>query len=463
MSHKLVILGLFIYRILNSILLSTFFDPDEYWQLYEPAFHLFTNGKLGYLTWEWREGVRSWIYPAFISYLWRLIPTKNKVLIVKIVTGIISALIDIFTLKLATKRNEKTSALKILPLIVFNWFNFCYVNRALSNQLEALMVLLSFYFFNTGLPFYLFLGASFLIRPTAIVPLIFLIISKPRKYLPSIAALGIFLAIQFFVDSHFYKRAIFSGLNFFKVNVLQGISLHYGVNNPLYYLACLPAIFTTETPNILVNLWNSQDRSPKGVLILTLIFYSLLSHKEIRFIMPLVPLFFSLAGQKFQISSRMSALYIGLNILMIGYFGFLHQRGAISLSNYLSDAKVDITGRILTLMPCHSTPHIGYIQNDRITIDFISCEPPLGLDRTEKSLYQDDSHKAYENYPISLVKFVKPNLHNHLIFYEEPYLISLIKEMGYQQRASFFNGIYNPHWWKKGRILLFSKVNEQEK
>lgn len=43
---------IFLFRIFNSLLLQTYFDPDEYWQALEVAHHGAFG--YGYLTWEWR-------------------------------------------------------------------------------------------------------------------------------------------------------------------------------------------------------------------------------------------------------------------------------------------------------------------------------------------------------------------------------------------------------------------------
>ena len=453
MVSKSIVFGLFVYRIVNSLILSTFFDPDEYWQLYEPAIHLVTGGSRGYLTWEWREGIRSWIYPAIIGLLWKLFPPASRVLVVKIFTGVVSALIDIYTLKLVDKTSQKSKDLEILVLITFNWFNFCYVDRALSNQLESLFVLFSWYFFNSNI-FFLFMGLAFLVRPTAIIPLISPLLFKPRRFFTALITIFLFLFFQFLFDSYFYNKAIISSLNFLKVNVIQGISLHFGTNNLFYYLLCLPAIFTTLTPDVIYGIYTSQDRMAKTSVISTLILYSLLPHKEIRFIMPLVPLLFSLNNGR--IVKKGLKMYVTFNILLIAYFGILHQRGSISIARYLSHGNVE--GRVMVLMPCHSLPHDGFIQNNRLSIDFITCEPPLGLDKQERISYQDDTDKAYKNYPHSLVEFVDTNRDDHLVLFENLQLLLLLQQMGYRKRTSFFNGFYNPDWRRRGNILMLSRT-----
>ncbi|KAG5440764.1 hypothetical protein PCK2_000200, partial [Pneumocystis canis] len=57
-------------RFFVALTSKTFFQPDEYWQSLEPA-HQFVYG-YGYLTWEWRKGIRDVAHPAawvFSTYI----------------------------------------------------------------------------------------------------------------------------------------------------------------------------------------------------------------------------------------------------------------------------------------------------------------------------------------------------------------------------------------------------------
>ena len=65
-----LLLGLIIFRWINALLVRTQFDPDEYWQLLEPARWL-VYGE-GWLTWEWMPPIalRSWLHPLLFSLPW---------------------------------------------------------------------------------------------------------------------------------------------------------------------------------------------------------------------------------------------------------------------------------------------------------------------------------------------------------------------------------------------------------
>lgn len=65
--------GLLCFRVLNSLAISTFFNPDEFWQSLEVAHNL--SFGYGYLTWEWKEGLRSYLHPLIYSFVYAVITT----------------------------------------------------------------------------------------------------------------------------------------------------------------------------------------------------------------------------------------------------------------------------------------------------------------------------------------------------------------------------------------------------
>ena len=62
---------LLVIRLISVYVVQTYYVPDEYWQSLEVA-HNIAFG-YGYLTWEWKEGIRSYIYPLIIAGLYKLL------------------------------------------------------------------------------------------------------------------------------------------------------------------------------------------------------------------------------------------------------------------------------------------------------------------------------------------------------------------------------------------------------
>ena len=71
----ILLLGLFL-RIGAALRFPNTFHADEIFQTQEPA-HRLAYG-YGVVTWEWRRGVRSWVYPAFLAGVMRATEWMGK-------------------------------------------------------------------------------------------------------------------------------------------------------------------------------------------------------------------------------------------------------------------------------------------------------------------------------------------------------------------------------------------------
>ncbi|KAK4479431.1 hypothetical protein RD792_014945 [Penstemon davidsonii] len=72
--NKIFVLCL-VTRIINSLLVQTYFNPDEHWQALEVA-HRITFG-YGYLTWEWKKSLRSYLHPVLFAALYKVLAYFN--------------------------------------------------------------------------------------------------------------------------------------------------------------------------------------------------------------------------------------------------------------------------------------------------------------------------------------------------------------------------------------------------
>lgn len=66
------------FRVLNAALTRTFFQADEFWQALEPAH--WKAFKYGELTWEWKFGVRSYMFPMIFELTYRLVSLSAVIL-----------------------------------------------------------------------------------------------------------------------------------------------------------------------------------------------------------------------------------------------------------------------------------------------------------------------------------------------------------------------------------------------
>ena len=99
--------GLFLFRLSNALSITTLLFPDEWWQFGEVA-HKVVYGS-GYLTWDWRAGIRSYLFPLPLILLLKMAKTTRigEEWIVRngcrLVMAGWMALTDFYTVKLAGK------------------------------------------------------------------------------------------------------------------------------------------------------------------------------------------------------------------------------------------------------------------------------------------------------------------------------------------------------------------------
>lgn len=215
------------------------------------------------------------------------------------------------------------------------------------------------------------------------------------------------------VDSWYYGTLAFTPLNFVTTN-LSSVSLFYGSSSWKYYLQQgIPILCGTSLPFVIqaslkTVLHNGPPKIKRmiGLIIWTTGAYSLVGHKEWRFIHPLLPVLHilgaiamvdyhdfygrALGGQRGRTSylpfiSKMRAshfLVFAANILPLLYLMFAHSRAQISVMHYLRSLDPIETHSIGFIMPCHSTPWQAYLHRPSLAADgrlwALGCEPPLG-------------------------------------------------------------------------------------
>lgn len=110
-------LFLWIFRLANSFIVSSYIDPDEFWQSLEPAHRLVFG--YGYLTWEWRRGnaIRSWLFPLLFASTYKLLQLFGLddnygwlVSAPKLIQSLIATLLDYYTILLGIKHFGSSSS-----------------------------------------------------------------------------------------------------------------------------------------------------------------------------------------------------------------------------------------------------------------------------------------------------------------------------------------------------------------
>lgn len=314
-------------------------------------------------------------------------------------------------------------------VIVTSWFWFYTASRTLTNTLEAALttIALSYFPWNYGQEGTAFLWpvviAAF-IRPTAIIPWAPLCLHHIKKsnysavelifkrYIPIVLLVG---GIIVGIDSFFYERLIFTPIEFFRVNVIEGIGEFYGKHPWYWYLNVgLPTVLGIGTiPFVFAavqTLRHYKAYEERLVLLssvaITLTVYSVLPHKEFRFLLQILPICLYISTdflRRWSNSASSILLWISALTLLIGnavpaaYLSFVHQKGTLDVMTSLRTLSNDFkqeTGhdaKIFFLMPCHSTPGYSHLHTNA-TLRYLSCEPNFA----HESNYVDEADQFYK-------------------------------------------------------------------
>lgn len=537
---KLFILIFFI-RLINAFTLQTYFQADEYYQCLEPA-HNFVYG-YGYITWEWKERLRSSIHPwlyalgySFVGENRQLIEYMPKII------GAVIASIGEFYLYYFVKRYEECNVerrmvLKVeqkegmppneskmtkvkessephdlawvtLWLSLLNPFNWYVSTRSFSNNLETTLTIVALYYWpwnqvdgkihNRNWYTSLACGiVSCIIRPTnALIwlPLgIWLLVNMHKqisyKWIAfSLLEIVLLFAANTYLDYIFYGELTFPIYNFLNFNVIRNLSIFYGVAPWHFYIfQAVPLMMMLYLPLLVLGIYKSIKLNI--MLITSLIYligFSTIQHKEFRFIMPLQPLMMYYASKGYHSLQIKYFIIPGifLNMAIAIFFSNINERGVIDLTNYIAQNLLQSGNYINNninndaaypqfglIMPCHSTPWQSKMHNPDLNAWFLTCEPPLHLERPsleEVKMYRDESDQFYDDPEKFLRQHILVEngkvdralgLPEYIAIFE-PLQEVIEKEMGhkYVEIHRFFNSLF--HWdeRRRGDIILYKRI-----
>lgn len=253
-----------------------------------------------------------------------------------------------------------------------------------------------------------------------------------------------------------FDQLIFTPFLFFKVNVVNSISLFYGVHTWHWYLSQgIPVIFTTFLPLLAYGYWciyhdkviYQRCKSLLHLCLWVIIIYSLLPHKEFRFLFPLVPILFMVVAFGIQRTpvhwrKRILSFLVLTQMPLALYLSLWHQRGVIDVMLWLRTQPVQSLG---VLMPCHSTPWTSILHKD-IPMWFLTCEPPLNeTSIDEADLFYIDPKAYLENLK---------DWPSHLVMFEQLHLNTYFETKGYRECNRFFNSHFHEDARRKGDVLV---------
>lgn len=276
---------------------------------------------------------------------------------------------------------------------------------------------------------------------------------------------GTVLAANIAIDTRIYtgvwdlSKMVLTPFNFIKVNVLQSISVIYGVHPWHWYFSQgVPVVLTTFLPFSVYGYQkskvNASNRLVGHLVLYVLGVYSLLSHKEFRFIFPIVPLLLIFAAKGLQsVPSRWKRVaclvLVGTQLPMAIYLSLWHQRGVMDAMLWVREHKPTSVG---ILMPCHSTPWQSVVHAPEVDMWFLTCEPPLYDDAL------DEADQFYTD-PAGFLRDMERPWPAALLMFDSllPSVQPLLDARGYHVCARFFNTHFHDDRRRRGDVLAFCR------
>ena len=375
-----------------------------------------------------------------------------------------------------------------------------------------------------------------ILRPTNVLiwaTITFSLIGRgmPFKKIFELAQAGIIfggsvLAASAALDKHFYGDWVFPQLKFVEFNLVQSLAVFYGKNRVDYYFTeGLPLLLTTALPFTAIGLYNAlrppqtkQTQSSEAArtktiesilaytVVTSVIALSLIGHKEVRFLYPLLPLLHLLAANPilnfFEFNARppkipklaILGVLVAINLGIAVYTSHFHQRGVVEVTHYLrhqyeehylhlppssgEDGK-DPEMNVGFLMPCHSTPWRSHLVYPDISAWALTCEPPIHLPLEQRESYLDEADIFYKD-PSKWIDEHMANMGTrkggsgiggppagvigerrpwpeYLVFFEQllPALEEKLEGSEYKECWREFNSHWHDDWRRKGDVVVW--------
>ncbi|KAF5789457.1 putative hexosyltransferase [Helianthus annuus] len=482
-STKIFIICL-IFRMTNSLFVQTYFNPDEHWQALEVA-HRITFG-YGHLTWEWTKGIRSYLHPMLFAVLYKVLSVLHldtplfMIKAPRLLQSVLSAFGDLYMFKLSHVLYGGHVAMWALFAQLTNWFMFYCITRTLSNSLETVLTVLSLYYWpclrvnssnspEASRTWALVTAAiACAIRPTSAIIWIYvglmeLIVSRDRLkfiFLQVLPIGSIVLGLTFLLDRLMYGSWVFVPLNFLKFNFLSSGGDYYGTHPwHWYFTQGFIVMIFTFLPFMAVGVVQSKQWKLSGLILWVIGLYSILGHKEFRFVLPVLPIALSFSGYSLAMLSRqyssnkknkytrtrtksswkIQAAVIFLvvtNLPMALYMSMVHQRGTEDVMNYLAkEAHQGNVKSVLFLTPCHATPYYSTLHQN-LPMRFLDCSP------SEVKGNLDESDRFMTD-PIGFTSEFAKNWSqpSHIVLFnnEEKHLKDFLSSHSYEETKRFFH------------------------
>lgn len=288
------------------------FWPDEIHQSLEQA-HRAAFG-YGLISWEFRDGARSWLFPGVIAGLWKVAAgsgvesSLTLVLLARLVMVLASVVAIAFAARLAAQRGGAVAGLATATILATFPPSVVFSYRAMSETASAPLVVLGAWLLyrRTGRAAWLAglaIAIGCLLRYQnvlfAAVFAIGLLLQRRRRDALAFCSTGVVVALLGgLLDWATWGRPFHSVLAYVEFNLLIGGASDFGVEPFGFYFATLwssvgPLLVPIAACFLIGMVVDPILAAAVAVYVLA---HCVLPHKELRFLVPSFALFAAVAG-----------------------------------------------------------------------------------------------------------------------------------------------------------------------
>jgi len=289
--------------------------PDETFQTREPAHHLAYGNWV--ITWEYRQGARSWVFPAFLAATMRATAwlSEGSTGYLLGIATVLSALSlpMIWSGILWSYRASGCLAAVLTGCLCIFWYELIYYDpRALSEVVAGHLLFPGLYLgafegelssqnkrrlLMAGLLCGLAGALRFQLAPAISLAIVYFCRRNWRDRLPVVlTGIGMPILVFGFVDALTWSYPFQSYVENFRYNIVENkAALIHGVRSWHWYFDYL---LLHLGPMLPLAALGAIRRVPflGCVALAILIPHTLIQHKEFRFLFPLLPILLTLAG-----------------------------------------------------------------------------------------------------------------------------------------------------------------------
>ncbi|CAL9749899.1 unnamed protein product [Musa acuminata subsp. burmannicoides] len=500
-SEKRIWAAALAFRAANALLIQTYFNPDEHWQSLEVA-HRVVFG-YGHLTWEWKKGIRSYLHPLVFALLYKVLGFLRldtpwfMAKAPRLLQSLFASIGDVYMYKLSKLIFDEHVAKWALFCQLMNWFMFFCITRTLSNSLETVLTVVGLFYWlaSSGSSKQLSVASRKLglfiaalacaVRPTSAITwlyvgVLYLIRTQSRLHFLffEVVPIGILvLAMSCLLDWWMYGSFTIVPINFLRFNFFSSGGDYYGTHPwHWYFTQGFPSMLLTFLPYAVIGILKSKEWRISGLIAWVLGIYSVLGHKEFRFVLPVLPIALIFSGYSLSVMSKPDLLdmkrrksrsgnkcpsrvqlavlfLVATNVPMALYMSSIHQRGSEDVMIYLSkEAHKGKVRSILFLMPCHSTPYYSTLHHD-LPMRFLDCTPS-----DTKGILDESDRFMIDPLGFVMSMFTNSSLPSHIVLFssEEKQLRELLISYSFDEIKRFFHAHFKVDRDLQASVVVYS-------